>query len=113
VELFIFALATGSRRLDAVDEKMVRGDRVRITGGIFKGAEGCIARVHGTKRFVVTIPRRGRRSGDFHSVMPHREDRLNPAGAVRRVRPVLSAAVKISRAGDKIKVKRKKDSYSP
>lgn len=55
MEIFIYVLTTGCRRLDAVDEQLVRGDRVRITGGMFKGAEGYIVRIHGTKRFVVTI----------------------------------------------------------
>ena len=41
MEIFMFVTATG--------------DRVRITAGVFEGAEGYIARIHGTKRFVVAI----------------------------------------------------------
>ena len=55
MERFIFVTTTGCRTLEAVDERIVRGDRVRITGGTFAGAEGYITRVHGTKRFVVVI----------------------------------------------------------
>lgn len=55
MEVFIFVTTTGCRSMEAVDPNFVKGDRVRITAGIFKGAEGYITRVHGTKRFVVTI----------------------------------------------------------
>lgn len=55
MERFIFITTKGCRTLEAVDERIVRGDRVRITGGTFAGAEGYITRIHGTKRFVVVI----------------------------------------------------------
>ncbi len=55
MDIFMFVTTTGCQRLDAVDEKLVKGDRIRVTGGLFKGAEGYITRVHGTKRFVVVI----------------------------------------------------------
>ena len=41
--------------MESIDQKIVKGDRVKITGGILQGAEGYITRVHGTKRFVVVI----------------------------------------------------------
>lgn len=38
------------------DTSMYRtGDRVRVTDGIFQGAEGCIIRIRGDKRLVVAI----------------------------------------------------------
>lgn len=55
MEIFMFVTATGCKSLEAVDEKVLKGDRVRITAGVFKDAEGYITRVHGTKRFVVAI----------------------------------------------------------
>ena len=41
--------------LEAIDEKLIKGDKVRVTEGVFKGSEGYIVRVHGTKRFVVLL----------------------------------------------------------
>ncbi len=55
MELFIFALTRECRLLESIDLDFKRGDRVRITEGMLKGAEGYIARVHGTKRFIVVI----------------------------------------------------------
>ena len=55
MELFIFALTRECRLLESIDLDFKRGDRVRITEGVLKGAEGYIARVHGTKRFIVVI----------------------------------------------------------
>lgn len=55
MEIFMFVTATGCKSLEAIDEKLLKGDRVRITAGVFEGAEGYIARIHGTKRFVVAI----------------------------------------------------------
>ena len=55
MEIFMHVITTGSQRLDVVDEKLLKGDKVRITDGIFKGLEGFITRVHGTKRFVVVV----------------------------------------------------------
>ena len=55
MDIFRFVLTKGCQQLETVDEKIVSGNHVRITGGLFKGAEGYITRVHGTKRFVVLI----------------------------------------------------------
>ena len=55
MEVFQYVLSKGCERLEAIDEKLVQGNHVRITGGLFEGAEGYITRVHGTKRFVVLI----------------------------------------------------------
>ena len=55
MEIFMYVLSKGCEQLESVDEKLVQGNHVRIIGGLFKGAEGYITRVHGTKRFVVLI----------------------------------------------------------
>lgn len=55
MELFRFIARTASREVELIDYEPQMGDRVRITGGVFEGAEGYIRRVHGTKRFVVCI----------------------------------------------------------
>ena len=55
MEIFMYVLSKGCQQLESVDEKIVQGNHVRIIGGLFKGAEGYITRVHGTKRFVVLI----------------------------------------------------------
>ena len=55
MEMFIFVVSTGCRTLETVDEKLIKGDKVRVVDGLFKGAEGYITRVHGTKRFVVML----------------------------------------------------------
>ena len=55
MEVFIFVTTAESRMLEPVDPALAKGDRVRITGGPFKGAEGYIARVKNTKRFIVSI----------------------------------------------------------
>lgn len=55
MEVFIFVTTKGCQSLESIDQKIVKGDRVKITGGILKGAKGYITRVHGTKRFVVMI----------------------------------------------------------
>lgn len=41
--------------LDAEAVNFKKGQRVRVTGGIFEGAEGYIQRIHGNKRLVVAI----------------------------------------------------------
>ena len=41
--------------MEALAPDFVKGDKVRIKEGVLKGAEGYITRIHGTKRFVVTI----------------------------------------------------------
>lgn len=55
MEMFRFVARTAVREAECIDEKLAQGERVRITGGIFAGAEGYIRRIHGTKRFVVSI----------------------------------------------------------
>ena len=55
MELFRFIARTAAREVELIDYEPQMGDRVRITGGVFEGAEGYIRRVHGTKRFVVCI----------------------------------------------------------
>jgi transcription antitermination factor NusG len=41
--------------LPAVEYSMRKGERVRITGGVFEGVEGVFVRVKGDRRVVVTI----------------------------------------------------------
>lgn len=55
MEIFMYVLSKGCEQLESMDEKLVKGNHVRITGGLFEGAEGYITRVHGTKRFVVMV----------------------------------------------------------
>ncbi len=52
---FIFALTRDCDMVEAVDLDFKRGDRVRVTEGMMKGAEGYIVRVKGTRRFVVVV----------------------------------------------------------
>ena len=53
--MFMLVLKAGAHSAEPVDLPMDKGDKVRVTDGIFKGAEGYIRRVHGTRRFVVAI----------------------------------------------------------
>lgn len=55
MEMFMLVVRVGSHRMEPVDFPIDKGDRVRVLDGIFKGAEGYIRRVHGTKRLVVAI----------------------------------------------------------
>lgn len=55
MEIFIYVITKGCERLESIYEKLVKGNKVRIIGGLFKGAEGYITRIHGTKRFVVIV----------------------------------------------------------
>lgn len=55
MRMFIFVTSVGSRNLEAVDPALAKGDRVRITGGVFRGAEGYIARIRNAKRLIVAI----------------------------------------------------------
>ena len=55
MNMFIFIVSTGCKTLEAIDERLIKGDKVRVTEGVFKGSEGYIVRVHGTKRFVVIL----------------------------------------------------------
>ena len=53
---FMFVVRTSAKEVESIDiDRLNLDDRVRISGGIFAGMEGYIARVHGTKRFVVRI----------------------------------------------------------
>ena len=45
----------GMEYLGEVNEEWATGDRVRVTGGIFQGAEGYIKRIKGNHRLVVAI----------------------------------------------------------
>lgn len=53
--MFMLVVKTGARHMEAVELPVDKGDKVRVTGGIFKGAEGYIRRVHGSRRLVVAI----------------------------------------------------------
>jgi len=56
MEIFTFVTSVGGgRKLEAVDISLAKGDRVRVTGGIFAGAEGYIARVKNARRLIVAI----------------------------------------------------------
>lgn len=55
MDSFIYVLSKGCQQVETIDEKLIKGNQVRITGGLFEGAEGYITRVHGTKRFVVLL----------------------------------------------------------
>lgn len=55
MEIFMYVITKGCEHMETIDEKLVKGNHVRITGGLFQGAEGYITRIHGTKRFVVMI----------------------------------------------------------
>lgn len=53
--MFMLVVKAGANRLEAVEFPIDKGDKVRVLDGIFKGAEGYIRRVHGTKRLVVAV----------------------------------------------------------
>ena len=58
MEIFRFVTSLQDRKMTLVDPDAVRfhtGQKVRVTGGIFKGAEGYIKRIKGNKRLVVSI----------------------------------------------------------
>lgn len=55
MEIFIFVTTAERRNLEVVDISLAKGDKIRVTDGIFKGAEGYIARVHNAKRLIVAI----------------------------------------------------------
>lgn len=55
---FILLTASGSESLEYIDSEIVeakRGDKVRVTGGPFRGAVGKIIRIKGDRRLVVNI----------------------------------------------------------
>ena len=41
--------------LDEVDREFLQGQKVRVTGGIFEGAEGVVKRIKGDRRLIVSI----------------------------------------------------------
>ena len=55
MEMFIFVTTVGNQNLEAIDISLAKGDRIRVTNGMFKGAEGYITRVHNAKRLIVAI----------------------------------------------------------
>ena len=59
-DMEVFRLVTDlpSKGFSLVDPDVLKfnpGEKVRVTGGVFKGAEGYIRRIKGNKRLVVTI----------------------------------------------------------
>ncbi len=75
MRMFIFVTTIGSRNLEAVDPALAKGDRVRITGGVFRG--GCrVYRPHSECQAVDRRHRGGRRrSHELHPEGFHRKDR--------------------------------------
>jgi len=55
MEQFRWIVRTGSEVVEAIDVRFAKGERVRVTGGPFAGAEGRICRIKGNRRFVVEI----------------------------------------------------------
>lgn len=41
--------------LGEVTQELLKGDKVRVTGGLFEGAEGVIKRIKGSRRLIVSI----------------------------------------------------------
>lgn len=41
--------------LDEVDREFLQGQKVRVNGGIFEGAEGVVKRIKGDRRLIVSI----------------------------------------------------------
>ena len=41
--------------LGEVTQELLKGDRVRVTGGLFEGAEGVIKRIKGDRRLIVSV----------------------------------------------------------
>lgn len=55
MDMFMLVVKKGAANVESVEMPIDKGDRVRVTDGMFKGAEGYIRRVHGSRRFVVAI----------------------------------------------------------
>lgn len=58
IEVFRIVTSSGATGLEFLDdnpEKYQKGDKVRVTDGPFKGAEGYIVRIKKDRRLVVTI----------------------------------------------------------
>lgn len=58
MEIFMLVVSARDRGLEPVDDTGLncrRGDRVRVIGGMFKGAEGYVRRIGRDRRLVVSI----------------------------------------------------------
>ncbi len=58
MEIFMIVTSAGETGLEFLGDDSPRfhkGDRVRVTGGQFKGAEGHICRIKGNRRLIVSI----------------------------------------------------------
>jgi transcription antitermination factor NusG len=58
MQMFMLVTSSGAQGLEYFSDTGLAyhtGDRVRVTGGIFEGAEGYILRVKGNRRLVVSI----------------------------------------------------------
>ena len=58
MDVFRFVTSMADKNLKLIDPEAVRfksGEKVRVTDGLFKGAEGYIKRIQGNKRLIVTI----------------------------------------------------------
>lgn len=58
MEIFIFVTSAGDNGLEFINDESLTykvGQKVRITGGLFEGAEGYIKRIKGNRRLVVRI----------------------------------------------------------
>lgn len=58
MEVFIFVCTAGQQGLSYLGEdkpEYHKGDRVRVTDGVFKGAEGYVKRIKKDRRLVVSI----------------------------------------------------------
>lgn len=55
MDTFIYVLTRGLEQLDIYEGELRKNDRVRVTEGVLKGAEGYIVRIKGNRRFVVSV----------------------------------------------------------
>lgn len=58
MSIFRLVVSSGTEGLEYLDSDprvFQRGERVRVTGGVFAGAEGYIARIKGDRRLIVTL----------------------------------------------------------
>lgn len=58
MDVFKFVTSMEDKNLERIDPEAVNykaGEHVRVTGGIFEGAEGYIKRIKGNKRLIVSI----------------------------------------------------------
>lgn len=92
MNVFMLVTSTGDPGLEYLGEEpsdLRSGDRVRVTEGPFKGAEGYIKRIKGNRRLIVSIEGRRGRGDDLHSGVFPGENRLRqkirfPRTACRR-----------------------------